>query len=161
MPTPFKNRPGKTILLMLAGCAVLALAAGVGVGMAMSRRAHPAGGAKDAHGKSKHASKKKKAVETIYSLGEQVINLADTGMMRYAKLTVAIGFEEKVPEEKLKESEPRLRDAVISVMTRKRFTDLHRRGGLTRLKKEILAATEGCISEAKISEVYFEQFAMQ
>src|SRR5688500_8977166 len=103
----YRKRPGKTILLMLLGCAVLALAAGVGVGVAMSRRSHAAGDGKGGHGKSGHASKKeKKPIQSIFSLGEQVINLADTGTMRYAKITVAIGFEEKVPEDKLKECEP-------------------------------------------------------
>jgi flagellar protein FliL len=157
----FRKRPGKTILLILLGCAVLALAAGVGVGMAMSRSSQAAG-AKNAHGKSEQASRKaKKEAQTIYSLGEQVINLADTGTMRYAKMTVAIGFEEKVPEDKLKEWEPLLRDAVIGVMTRKRFPDLHRKGGLIRLKKEILRASEGCVPDSSIADVYFEQFAMQ
>lgn len=146
---------------MLLGCAVLALAAGVGVGMAMSRRSQAAA-AKKAHGKSGQTSKKaKKPVQTISSLGEQVINLADTGTLRYAKMTVAIGFDEKVPEEKLKEWEPLLRDAVIGVMTRKRFADLHRKGGLTRLKKEILRASEESVPDSPIAEVYFEQFAMQ
>lgn len=158
----YRNRPGKTILLMLLGCAVLALAAGVGVGVAMSRRSHAAGEGKDGRGKNGHASKKeKKPVQTIFSLGEQVINLADTGTMRYAKITVAIGLEEKVSEDKLKESEPLLRDAVIGVMTRKRFPDLHRKGGLTRLKKELLRASEACVPDATVSEIYFEQFAMQ
>jgi flagellar protein FliL len=158
----YRKRPGKTILLMLLGCAVLALATGVGVGVAMSRRSQAGGAGKGGHGKSGHASKKeKKPIQSIFSLGEQVINLADTGTMRYAKITVSLGFEEKVPEEKLKECEPLLRDAVIGVLTRKRFPDLHRKGGLSRLKKEILHASASCVPDATVSEVYFEQFAMQ
>jgi flagellar FliL protein len=159
MQMPFRNRPGKAILPILLGCAVLALAAGVGVGVAMARRGHGAADAKKGHSKASHGEKKE--VLMVYSLGEQVINLADTDMMRYVKITVAIGFSEKVPEEKLKECEPQLRDAVISVLTRKRFKELRGKGGLTRLKKEIRSASEDRAPEGSIADVYFEQFAMQ
>ncbi len=157
-----KLRSGKTVLLLLVGCGLFAVAVGGGIGFFIIHRAQ----ASEAHeGKSKPKKTHKKAaseeIKTVDSLGEFVVNLADTGNLRYAKMSVALGFEEKIPEEKLKEVEPKLRDVVIGVVTRKRFDELHRKGGLARLKKEIIAATADRIPDSTVGEVYFEAFAMQ
>ena len=151
-------RPGKTILLLLIGCGLFAMAVGVGIGMFMSKRAQ----ASSAHTATKKGQKKEKGpVETVYSLGEQVVNLADTSTLRYAKITVALGIREKLSEEQIKEFEPMLKDAVIGVVTKRRFDEVHHKGGLQRVKGDILVAVQGRIPKATIAEIYFEQFAMQ
>jgi flagellar basal body-associated protein FliL len=129
------------------------MAAGVGVGLIMSKRALASGG--------KKASKKPRRVAMVHSLGETVVNLADIGTLRYVKVTVALGFLEKIPDEKLKEYDPVLRDAIIGVFTRKRFDDLHRSGGVQKVKAEILQATARRLPDATVAEVYLESFAMQ
>jgi len=152
------HRPGKAKLFLLVGCGLLALVIGVGVGMVMSSKRAQAG---EAHAKKGRNKEVKRPIETVYSLGEQVVNLADSSPLRYAKFTIAFGICDKVPDEEIKDYEPLLKDAVIGVVTKKRFDELHRRGGLKRLKNEILAATEGRVPKVTIAEVYFEQFAMQ
>ncbi len=124
----------------------------------MVHRAH----ASSAHGRG-HKKKEKKPVEigSVYSLGEIVVNLADTSTMRYAKVSVAFGFVEKVPEDQIKEQLPVLRDIVIEVVTRKTFDQLHHRGGIDRLKHEILTTTAQRFHTATAAEVYLEAFAMQ
>jgi flagellar FliL protein len=153
------NRPGKSLLLVVVAGAVITLLLGVAAGLLVNRRAHAA----DAHhGGSKSKSKDDKPeIKTVHSLGEFVVNLADTNSLRYAKCSIALGFAEQIPEEKLKDDEPKLRDAVIGVLTRKRFDELHRRGGLQRLKKELQSATADHVAGATVVEVYLEQFAMQ
>src|SRR5437588_7240580 len=124
---------GRSKLILLVVCGLVALSGGVAAGLLIGQRARAA----------KHVAKKKPAPAepgTIYSLGELVVNLADTGSMRYAKLTVALGVEEKLPEEGLKDQEPALRDAIVGVLTRKRFDELHSREGLPKLKTELRAA---------------------
>jgi flagellar basal body-associated protein FliL len=157
-PMRFHHRPGKSILLLLVGCALFALAAGIGVGMFMGKRAQAGATDKQSDKKSK---KKVVSVQTVYSIGEQVVNLADTAELRYAKMTVALGLEEKVPEEKLKPHLPVLRDVVIGVVTRKRFAELHGKGGIKRLKQQLLDAMQDRIPEVTVTQIYFEQFAMQ
>jgi flagellar basal body-associated protein FliL len=68
---------------------------------------------------------------------------------------------EHVPDEKLKEQEPVLRDAVLGVITRKRFEELHRGGGLQKLKKEIRSTVQPRLRGATLVDVYLDQFAMQ
>jgi flagellar FliL protein len=149
------GRAGKTLIILLLGCGLLSMAIGVGVGLFMGKRALASG--------KHHKAKAKKTLEigAVHSLGEMVVNLADTGTLRYIKVTVALGFKEKVPEEKLKEYEPVLRDAVIEVFTRKRFSDLHRQGGVPKVKAEILQATASKLHDATVAVVYLESFAMQ
>jgi flagellar FliL protein len=100
-------------------------------------------------------------VGSVYSLGEIVVILADMSTMRYAKVSVALGFVEKVPEEQFKEEQAVLRDIVIGVLTRKTFDQLHRKGGIDRLKKEILESTAARFHGGTVAEVYLEAFAMQ
>src|ERR1051326_1574873 len=112
-----RMRSGRSKLILLIVCGLVAISGGVAAGLLLGRRTHT----------GKQAEKKSEPVEpgTIYSLGELVVNLADTGSMRYAKLTVALGVAEKLPEEGLKDQEPVLRDAIVGVVTRKRFDELH------------------------------------
>ena len=155
----FKNRSGKSLLVILIGCGLVSIALGVGAGTFLGKRAQ----ASNAHGKKakKREPAPEKEISLVYPIGEIVVNLADTDTMRYAKVSVAFGFVEQVPEEKLKEKEAILRDTVINVLTRKTFKELHRRGGIPMVKKEILASAASRVHDATIAVVYFEGFAMQ
>jgi flagellar basal body-associated protein FliL len=137
------------------------LLVGLGVGLALGKGA--LGNAKSHGGKKGAKNKSRPATEvgTVYSLGEMVVNLADTGSLRYAKVSIALGFQEKVSEDKLKEREAVLRDAAISVITGKRFNDLHGKSGMQKLREQIRLATSGRLPGATVVEVYFESFAMQ
>jgi flagellar FliL protein len=151
-----RKHSGKSMLILLLGCGLASIALGVGAGVFLGKRAH----AGEAHGKK---AKKDTPIEigAIFSIGEIVVNLADTDVMRYAKASVAFGFQEKVPEDTFKEKQPLLRDTVISVLTRRTFKELHRKGGLPKVKQEILQAVCTRVHDTKISEVYLEGFAMQ
>jgi flagellar FliL protein len=131
---------------------------GVGLAVGKSSKGHAAHGGKGSDKKKGHSAAE---VGTVYSLGEMVVNLADTGSLRYAKVTISLGFEEKLSEEKLKEREAALRDAVINVITCKRFDDLHGKGGMQKLREQIRVATTNRVPDATVAEVYFESFAMQ
>lgn len=155
-----RKRSGKSMLVILIGCGLVSIALGVGAGVFLGKRAH----AGEAHGKKagkqKHGSEAPE-VGAIFSVGEIVVNLADMDVMRYAKASVAFGFREKLPEEKFKEKEPVLRDTVITVLTRSTFKELHRKGGIPKLKRQLLEAANARVRETPISEVYVEGFAMQ
>jgi flagellar FliL protein len=149
-------RAGRSPILLMLICALVALTAGVGAGLLMGRRA--LAGSRDKKG---HARKEVVEPGTVAPLGELVVNLGDTDTLRYAKITVSLGLVEKVSEEKMKEQTPILRDAVISVMTGKQFRDLHRPGGVKALKEEVRQAVQKRLPHATVLEVYFEAFAMQ
>lgn len=153
-------RAGKAMVVTLGVCALLGIVAGTGFGFLIGKRSD-ASAAETAKSSPTRAAGKSTAPATVYSLGEMVVNLADVGSLRYAKLSVALGFEETLGEEKLKTLAPVLRDAVIDILTRKRFGDLHQKNGIPKLKKEILAAARARVPDATIVGVYLEAFAMQ
>lgn len=154
-------RPGKALPIILAACVLVSGGVGTGVGLLMGKKASAS--AEVDGGKDKKKKKKKHEAEpqTIHSLGEMVINLADTDTLRYAKASVTLGFEEKVPEEKMKEITPILRDQVLTVLSRKRFTELHKIDGTMKAKEEIREALEEHLTAFTVTEVYFEGFCMQ
>lgn len=156
-----RARAGRSPILLMVICALVALTAGIGAGLLMGRRAL----AGSAHGKG-HAARASHGEEfvepaVIQTLGELVVNLADTDALRYIKVSVSLGYAEKVPEEKMKEQAPILRDAIIEVVTSKFFKDLHKPAGVGKLKEEIKALTQKRLPNATITEVYFDSFAMQ
>jgi flagellar protein FliL len=152
-----RSQAGKSLLILLVGCGLVSVALGVGAGIFMARRAH----ASSAHGKREKKTPQPLVVGSVYSLGEIVVNLADMSTMRYLKVSIALGFVEKVPEEQFKEDQAVLRDIVIGVLTRKTFDQLHRKGGIDHLKKEILASAAARFHGGTVAEVYLEAFAMQ
>jgi flagellar FliL protein len=146
-------RAGKALPLILAAAVVVSGAVGAGAGIFLAPRVLASS--------QKGAKKKREEPGIIYSLGEMVVNLADTDTLRYAKITVALGFEEKVPEDKLKEVTPVLRDVIITVLSRKHFSDLHRPEGPEKVKQEIRLAMQERVSKMTVSEVYLDSLAMQ
>ena len=116
---------------------------------------------KDKHKESRDEEEEEVEPKTVYSLDETVINLADTGEMRYLKIAVALGFEKKAEEEVLKESTAIMRDAVITVMTRETFASLHTAEGVKKAKKKIAESVNERLHETNVVSVYFESFAMQ
>ena len=149
----FRLRSGKALPMILAGCVLVSAGVGIGVGMFLGKGAMASPDKKKKHHEVEPA--------VVFSLGEMVVNLADTDTLRYVKVSVALGIVEKMSEEKLKEHTPAMRDAVIEVLTNKKFTELHRSTGIPEAKREISAAVEERVHDVKIARVYFEGFAMQ
>jgi flagellar protein FliL len=98
-------------------------------------------------------------------LGEFLVNLADAGQMRYLKANIVIEVQGEVPssggEGESGGTDPKIRDAVIQVLSSKRMGDLAGAEGKEKLKKDIMAAISERMEKAKVVEVYFNEFAMQ
>ncbi len=142
---------GKLPIRLIALVLMVLLVAGVGV-FALNGKGH----------KKSAAHQEKKPTATM-ALGEFVVNLADTGEIRYLKTDVVLaiageagggGHGESAPD-------PAVRDAVIGVLSSKRFRELAQPGGKEQLKKDIIKAVSGRIEKAEVLDVYFNDFAMQ
>ncbi|MCE5198767.1 MAG: flagellar basal body-associated FliL family protein [Armatimonadota bacterium] len=115
-------------------------------------------------GKAGKKHEKVKLPTTEMTLGEFVVNLADTNQVRYLKTIIVIDVEGAVKSEggeKEASADPKLRDAVIEVLSSKCFSDLNQPGGKEKLKKDIITAVNKRLEEAKAVDVYFSEFAMQ
>jgi len=138
-------------IAIIIGVLVIALLAGIGVFVL-----RPAG-PKDKH--------EKEPTSTI-ALGEFVVNLADIGQVRYLKTDVVLEVAGRLPDaggghDEGGSTNAELRDAVIEVLSSKRFADLVKPGSKELLKKDIITAVNKRMDEAKVVAVYFNEFAMQ
>ena len=103
------------------------------------------------------------------ALGEFVVNLADTGQIRYLKTDIVIAVAGKLKAEGGGKGEGEgkapapIRDAVISVLSSRTFSDLVKPKGRKKLKEDLIAAVNKQIKEqkAEVKEVFFNEFAMQ
>jgi flagellar protein FliL len=104
---------------------------------------------------------------TMVSIGEMVVNLADTDEIRYVKADIVLEVHGKMEaaggegEGGGAAANAPLRDAIISVLSSKRFGDINKAGGKDTLKTEIMTGCNKHLKEAKVTSVYFNQFAMQ
>ncbi|MDH7603116.1 MAG: flagellar basal body-associated FliL family protein [Armatimonadota bacterium] len=149
----FANNKGKLLFILIAGVLIIALLAGIGVFVLKGK-----GHSKKGHGKKEEPTQP-------LALGEFVVNLADRDELRYLKTSIVLAVTGKVPSAGGHGGEtgpsPAVRDAVITVLSSKRFADLITPQGKQKLKKELVAAVNERLHECKAVDVYFSDFAMQ
>ncbi len=152
---------GKTLIILVATSVLGSIGAAVGTGLLLRGKAPvAAAGPADTH--KAPAEPVVRTPLTIYPLGELVINLADPETnLRYAKVTIAVGFEEKLADDDLKIHNPVLRDMVIRTVSKKTFADLHKPDGLDKLKEELRTNMDKLVPKTHICNIYLENFAMQ
>lgn len=108
------------------------------------------------------SSETKHDVKATHELSEFIVNLADKDPAHFAKVTIALGLTEAIHnEEEMKKHEPPIRDAVLELLTAKRYEELLAPEGKAKLKKQILKRVQDIMGEDKVAEIYFTNFAMQ
>ena len=151
-----RGKNGKAVIIIVLALTLVVLISGVAVVMFK-----PFG-----HAKGKGKEKVDKGPAVMVALGEFVVNLADAGQIRYLKTDVvlelrgveAAGGGHGEGEDPTK---PRIRDAVICVMSSKSFSELIQSGGKKKLKEDIIKAVNEQLEEGEATEVFFNEFAMQ
>ena len=143
---------GKTPITIIAVALVVIMLAGAGVFMLKGQ------------GGKKGAAEKAAKPTAEVALGDFVVNLADLGQVRYLKANVVLAVTgeaaggghggEGGPS-------PAVRDAVIEVLSSKRFAELARPDGRVKLKKDLIAAVNKRLEGCRAVNVYFNEFAMQ
>ena len=148
---------GISKIILIAAAAVLGLSCLAGVGI-LAR----------SHGKHVKKSTVVQGPVTLLGLGELVVDLADTGEVRYAKADLSIGFTGGLADDKKDDMKTRMRDVAIQVLGSKRFDQLIEPGGKQALKAQLLAAANKRLKSECDGEpdntavkIYFNEFTMQ
>lgn len=103
-----------------------------------------------------------KAAKTeIVTLPTFVVNLADPLGRRYLKLTVDVEMADPKAAEELKGSEPKVRDAIILLLSSKTFADLSSVESKIMLKNEIVERLNQVVAGNKVLRVYFTEMVIQ
>ena len=114
-------------------------------------------------GKAKSGSAKVKVEEPkmLVPLDEFILNLADSQEARYLKVQITLEMQVEKEEKTLEEEKPRLRDAIISVLSQKYYRQLLSAKGKEQLKENIRVACNRTLGREAVTEVLFTDFAMQ
>lgn len=98
-----------------------------------------------------------------WKLPEFIVNLADTDEPRYLKVDLVLEVEgkSKKGEEGGNAEEAKARDAIISVLSRKHFSELLTESGKKSLKSELKNALNSRLKDIEVVNIYFTSFAMQ
>ncbi len=90
-----------------------------------------------------------------------LVNLADADSRRYLKIKLDLEVDQEKTLKELEKAMPRLRDAVILLLSSKTYGDLNSAEGKRRLKEEILKQLASISGEKKIRNVFFTEFVAQ
>jgi flagellar basal body-associated protein FliL len=147
-----RNRSGKLPIVIIIAAAVVVVG-GLGVVKVIKGR--------------KAGKQVKPPVElSILRLSEFTVNLADRGEPHYLKVTMVLEVEGKQEaKEGDASSSPEMvkaSDAIISVLTKKRYTELLTEKGKEQLKADLIVGLNQAMeSKPKVHGIYFTAFAMQ
>ena len=146
---------GKIVIIIVVVIAILVCSV-IGVAV-LKKNAHPLS-AKD---------KIAQGPTTMVSIGELIVNLADTQEIRYLKTDTVLEVRGKIElggeggDGGDAVAKAPLRDAIITVLSSKYLAQINRPGGKDILKAQIAAACNKQLKEARVVKVYFNDFAMQ
>jgi flagellar FliL protein len=95
------------------------------------------------------------------SLGDFVVNLADTDVQRFAKVSIIIEVVDENVQSEVNQYLPALRDAVVNLISSKYYSDIRTPEGRERLKIELLKRFNAILPEGGVKAVYFTSFVVQ
>ncbi len=90
-----------------------------------------------------------------------LVNLADKESRRYLKLKVELEVKNEEAAKELEKSMPRIRYALILLLSSKTYLDLASSQGTEQLKQEIKQKVTSLPGGNKISDVFFTEFVAQ
>jgi flagellar FliL protein len=160
------------VLLILMGL-VLVLVLGMGGGMFMiwsklsavsPKAVVPETGAEVTPDKAKPEE-----IGAVVSVDTFIVNLADPGGNRYLRVTMDLELAGKPADksagktagDELAKRMPQIRDAILMILSTKRYVDISTPEGKTVLREEILNAANGLLASSQISRIYFKEFVIQ
>ncbi len=154
-PANEQAKPKRSLkkILILAVVGFLFIGGGLGAYILMSDDAPAAKETKESHAPSKHA--------VTMPLDPFLVNLADKESRRYLKLKVELEVDSEGSAKELEKSLPRIRDALILLLSSKTYLDLSTYEGKQQLKQEIKQRVTALPGGSKISEVFFTEFVAQ
>ncbi len=110
---------------------------------------------------AKEEEEKKKRIPLSYlSLDPFVVNLQGSGR-RFLKVSITLALEGDKGAEVAQKEIPPIRNAILLLLTNKRFEEVTTMEGKKQLQKEILDRVNQLLEGTKVKEVYFTEFIAQ
>jgi flagellar FliL protein len=125
---------------------------------------------KEGHGDKKGHGEKKGEGEgeggesegpAFFSLTPFVVNLQDNIGTRYLKISLKFELDEPDAEPELKGQLPKIRDALIILLSSKNYAEIGTVEGKYRLREEIIKRVNRFFEDTPVRGVYFTDFVIQ
>jgi flagellar FliL protein len=161
----------KVLLILMGLVLVLVLGMGGGMFMIWSKLSAVSPKAVVSETGAEVAPDKAKPEEigAVVSVDTFIVNLADPGGNRYLRVTMDLELAGKPADksagktagDELAKRMPQIRDAILMILSTKRYVDISTPEGKTALREEILNAANGLLASSQISRIYFKEFVIQ
>lgn len=106
--------------------------------------------------------------ETVTQIGELlpmdsfVVNLADPGGSRYLRVTLQLEYmPAKGLKEEIEKRTPQIRDAIITILSSKRYEEINSAQGKMIMKQQIMRRINSLLAVGQIANVYVTEFVIQ
>lgn len=101
-------------------------------------------------------------VNKIIEIQPFIVNLADTEQSRYLRMTVSLGVGGEEESEKPDQLFlTRVRNAMLAVLSDKKSEEILSIEGKTKLRKELLEASQAAAEEPRVLAIYITDFIVQ
>ena len=162
------------VLLIIVGL-VLVLVLVMGGGMFMIYTKLPSASPKPIVAEPEAAAEvlaekaKPEEIGAVVSMDTFIVNLADPGGNRYLRVTMDLELAGKPADksaaktagDELAKRMPQIRDAILMILSTKRYADISTPEGKTALREEILNAVNDILASSQITRIYFKEFVIQ
>ena len=163
----------KVLLILVGLVLLLVLVMGGGMFMIYTKlpSASPTAAVPETEAVAEAISEKAKPEEigAVVSVDTFIVNLADPGGNRYLRVTMDLELVGKPTDksagkaggDELAKRMPQIRDAILMILSTKRYADISTPEGKTALREEILSAVNSLLASSQISRIYFKEFVIQ
>jgi flagellar FliL protein len=103
----------------------------------------------------------KVAMGPVYPMDPFLVNLADPGRSRFLKIVVQLELDADPVSAELDALKPKVRDALLTLLSSKGSADLVTVADKERLRNEILHRLNAFLTVGRVIEVYFTEFVVQ
>ena len=111
---------------------------------------------------AKKPTEQPKPVATVfYPLDPYIVNLIDNEGERYLKVVMQLELSDPLVVEELNLVKPKLRDAILDLLSAKTYKEMMDPLGKQRLRDEILMRGNMYVTKGKVTKVYFTEFVIQ
>lgn len=108
-----------------------------------------------------NGSASKRVGTEMVSLPTLLVNLADPLGKRYLKITVDVEVKGKEAASQIQSDMPKIKDALILLLSSKTFEELSSVENKYQLKKEIVERLNQILGQSVVRRVYFTEFIVQ
>jgi flagellar FliL protein len=105
--------------------------------------------------------KKNQEMGPVYNLETFLVNLNEPQGKRYLKAKVTIELETEKVQIELERRIPQIRDAVLTMLSSKSYSDISDLTGKYRLRADLISMINSYLKTGKIANVYFTEFIVQ